>query len=139
MKKTHTSKVKEEYDITIEEVLSSGLLPEAPDMAVQYLGNNWFKENITGIAYLFSRDADGSLTIKETRDSIKKEEKPKRKVVSVPRFVTIKCIECGAEREIHVQDAFQVKRCITCQKKHRNVKRLARLKEKRALKEKEIK
>lgn len=39
------------------------------------------------------------------------------------KTVTIECIDCGAERVIKVQDAFQVVRCTECQKKYRNMKR----------------
>lgn len=39
---------------------------------------------------------------------------------------TIKCVDCDRERIIKVQDAFQVKRCISCQKKYRNRKRTER-------------
>lgn len=43
------------------------------------------------------------------------------------KTVTIECIECGGKRVIHIQDAFQVVRCIKCQRKYRNKRnRLAR-------------
>jgi len=32
-------------------------------------------------------------------------------------FVTIKCITCGKEREIHPQEAFQVTKCLDCKSK----------------------
>lgn len=48
------------------------------------------------------------------------------------KTVTIKCCDCGAERIIKVQDQFQVKRCVNCQKKFRNKKRAERRREKRA-------
>jgi hypothetical protein len=32
---------------------------------------------------------------------------------------TIKCVDCGAPREVRNQDKHQVNRCITCQKNHR--------------------
>lgn len=35
----------------------------------------------------------------------------------------IYCCDCGAPREIKVQDQFQVKRCPICQKAYRNLKR----------------
>lgn len=47
------------------------------------------------------------------------------------KLITINCEDCGAEREIKVQDAFQVKRCKNCQKKHRNKLRNEKRKEKR--------
>ena len=36
---------------------------------------------------------------------------------------TIQCVECGADRVVKVQDAFQVKRCVSHQKAHRNTLR----------------
>ena len=48
------------------------------------------------------------------------------------RFVAeihIRCIDCGAERTIKIQDAFQVIRCAACQKKAQNKKRAAKKKE----------
>lgn len=47
------------------------------------------------------------------------------------KTTTINCIDCGAERIIKVQDAFQVKRCVTCQKNFTKARRNDRLKEKR--------
>ena len=43
---------------------------------------------------------------------------------------TITCEDCGAERIIKIQDAFQVTRCIPCQKKAQNAKRNAKMKAK---------
>ena len=48
------------------------------------------------------------------------------------KTTTINCEDCGKERVIKVQDAFQVKRCVECQKKHRNRRRAERRREKRA-------
>lgn len=49
---------------------------------------------------------------------------------------TIKCADCGAERVIKIQDAFQVTRCCTCQKRavraRRYEKKKAKLAEARA-------
>lgn len=36
------------------------------------------------------------------------------------KLTSINCEDCGEERIIKVQDAHQVKRCVSCQKKHRN-------------------
>lgn len=46
------------------------------------------------------------------------------------KTVTIECIDCGMPRIIKVQDAFQVKRCPECQRKHRNRKRAERRRQK---------
>lgn len=43
---------------------------------------------------------------------------------------TIHCVDCGAERIIKIQDAFQVTRCAACQKKAQNKKRAQKKKEK---------
>ena len=56
------------------------------------------------------------------------------------KTTTISCVDCGRDRIIKVQDAFQVKRCVECQKKHRNrrrreIRREKRLQEKMALAE----
>lgn len=48
------------------------------------------------------------------------------------KLTTIQCVDCGAPREIKVQDAFQVKRCVNCQKKYRNRKRAERRRQQRA-------
>jgi hypothetical protein len=48
------------------------------------------------------------------------------------KLTTIKCEDCGDEREIKVQDTFQVTRCEGCQKKHRNKKRAERRRQQRA-------
>ena len=124
----------ETYDITQEEVIVSKLIPDLDPMHLRFIGKNWFKDGVTGTAYHFAKDESGTLAIKETRQSVvdnKKLQPKKKPTPPPPRFTTIKCIDCGADREIHVQDAFQVKRCVACQKKYRNAKRLARLKEKR--------
>jgi ribosomal protein S27E len=39
------------------------------------------------------------------------------------KLVTIHCVDCGAERQIKVQDQFQTTRCADCQKKFRAAKR----------------
>lgn len=45
---------------------------------------------------------------------------------------TIKCIDCGAERVIKIQDSFQVKRCCACQKKAVTTRRYEKKKAKLA-------
>lgn len=47
------------------------------------------------------------------------------------KTTTINCKDCGKERVIKTQDAFQVVRCVECQKKHRNKRRAERRREKR--------
>jgi hypothetical protein len=49
----------------------------------------------------------------------------------LPHTTTVKCMDCGAERTIKVQDAFQVKRCVECQKEYRR-RRRAELRRQRA-------
>lgn len=48
------------------------------------------------------------------------------------KMTTIHCADCGTERQIKVQDKFQVTRCPDCQKKHRNRKRAERRRQLRA-------
>lgn len=54
--------------------------------------------------------------------------------ISTGKTVVITCIDCGAERIIKIQDAFQVKRCVACQKKATNRKRYENRKKNKALK-----
>lgn len=67
---------------------------------------------------------DGPETVKP------KKEKPTYEKVTLSsghvvesKTVTIACVDCGTERIVKIQDQFQVKRCIPCQKKHRNHQR----------------
>lgn len=53
----------------------------------------------------------------DTRTAPKVEKQPK------PKYVFITCIDCGKERIVATQDAFQVKRCVDCQKRHRKMMR----------------
>lgn len=55
-------------------------------------------------------------------------ELPSGKIVK-GTTMTINCMDCGIERVIKVQDAFQVKRCVDCQKKFRNHKRYEKRKQ----------
>ena len=133
-KKTPTVTPKDVYDIVNEEVIASGLIPNLDSMHLKFLGKNWFKDGVTGIAYHFVR-TDGKLAVKETRQSVadvknRLKATPKEKVVK-PTTFEIKCVDCGAMREVAVQDVFQVKRCITCQRKYRNHKRAERIKAKK--------
>lgn len=47
------------------------------------------------------------------------------------KVTKINCEDCGVERIIKVQDAFQVTRCVPCQHKHRNAIRAEKRKAKR--------
>lgn len=85
-------------------------------------------------------------TSKEVSDVAKKksESAPKvaktvtQKVVTndgiqlVGKTLAIKCIDCGGERIIKVQDAFQVKRCVNCQKTYSKARRAEKAKAKRS-------
>jgi ribosomal protein S27E len=132
--KTNTLKGAETYDVTREDVIASQLIPDLDGINLKFMGKQWFKDDATGVAYHFIKE-NGILALKETRQSIASTKKalratPKPKVEK-PTTVGIKCIDCGAIRTVHVQDAFQVKRCVLCQVKHRNSKRAERLKAKR--------
>jgi hypothetical protein len=48
--------------------------------------------------------------------------------VSKGRVATVKCTDCGAHRDVNLQDVFQVRRCVSCAKAHTQ----RRLDEKRA-------
>lgn len=54
---------------------------------------------------------------KKTRKVEKKEKKEKVVKVKEPKVthVDINCSDCGAVRNIKIQDRFQVKRCVECQ------------------------
>jgi len=88
-------------------------------------GGQWYKDESTGTAYRVEGTENGKLVIKETRES-----KAKKEITA--KRMTIECTECGAEREVATQDAFQVTRCADCQKKHRNIRRAQLAKRKRA-------
>lgn len=47
------------------------------------------------------------------------------------KTIIINCADCEKKRRIKPQDAFQVKRCISCQKKYRNKRRAERRRQKR--------
>lgn len=51
--------------------------------------------------------------------------------VSKGRVATVACVECGAKRDVNLQDVFQVLRCVTCAKAHTE-RRLANLRAARA-------
>ena len=38
--------------------------------------------------------------------------------VSKGRVATVTCVECGAKRDVNLQDVFQVRRCVSCAKAH---------------------
>lgn len=118
--------------ITMEDVLSSGLIPDAGKNPLIYLGKGWYKDSITGTAYHIVKGKDRKLSIKETRQSSTKTaksmqstlpHKPRTQKEKKASTVDIKCIDCGATRTIKVQDAFQVKRCMDCQSKYRKARR----------------
>ncbi len=129
---------KTEREITMEDVIISNLIPNLDPMNLKYLGKGWFKDSLTGTTYQMSMK-EGVLFVLSTRqskaitkESRKTEKKPKQHTVPKIVLVDIKCLDCGAIRTIHKQDAFQVKRCVECQKKHRNTQRSESIKAKRA-------
>ena len=111
--------------IALEDVKSAfGNSQKWVDLGVRKLGGWWFKDTQTQEAIGVVR-GKGGLEIAEVR-AMKATVEHKAKVA------TIKCVECGEEREVATQDAFQVKRCLDCQKKFRNKKRAERAKVRRA-------
>ena len=83
-------------------------------------------------------DAPEVSTNKEEQAAPATPKQPTQKVKTedgitlVGKTTTIKCIDCGAERMIKVQDVFQVKRCVKCQKEHTKRRRAEKLKASRA-------
>lgn len=74
-------------------------------------------------------------------ESVPKTPKPKtttQKVTTndgvylVGKTMVIKCVDCGGDRTIKVQDAFQVKRCVNCQKNYSKARRAEKAKAKRS-------
>ena len=136
MVKRQVAPVTPDSEIYPEDVIASGLIPNLDPINLQYIGKNWYKDNNNGMAYNFIKDGNGVIDIKETRQSIAKtraslKSTPKPKPISTKvKFVDIKCMDCGAIRNIHVQDAFQVKRCVSCQDKYRKQRRSERIKDK---------
>jgi hypothetical protein len=127
---------KEGHDVTFEDIVASGLIPNLqPHGDLHYIGHGWYKHVTTGIGYFFLRNEDGTIRVHETRQS--KDKPPKAPRIAKPKeprvtMCVIKCLDCQAEREIHIQDKFQVKRCVECQAKFRNHKRSEAMKTKRA-------
>lgn len=115
-------------DVRLEDVVGKDLFPKDVEERLERLGQNadgtvWFKDLKTLTCYRFE-NTEGKLRITETREL-------KASQVHKPKTVTVECQECGAERVVATQDAFQVKRCQDCQRKHRNHKRNERAKTKR--------
>lgn len=110
-----------------ERLLKSGILPKGVDDLLRVGANSdgtvWYKDTVTCVCYRIA-EVDGALVVKETRE-LKKTREHKAKTT------TIECVDCGEERTIATQDAFQVKRCEDCQRKHRNKKRTERARSKR--------
>ncbi len=130
----------EVYDVTFEDIIASSLIPGLlPHDDLQYIGKGWYKHKTTGLGYFFLRNPDGTISVKETRQSKTKVKISKPTTPKVPKEpkephvtrVTIICLDCGANREINIQDKFQVKRCIPCQHLYRNLRRSERMKAKR--------
>ena len=132
--KRNTTKEAETYDVTVEDVIASQLIPELDPMNLQFIGKCWFKDNATGVAYHFIKNDSGEVSVKGTRQSVAKTKAALRaapkppKVKLAPKLVDIKCVDCGAMRTVKPQDVFQVKRCVGCQSKHRLLRRQAHAK-----------
>lgn len=135
-KKKMESATEVETGITLVCVLESGILDEFEisdefvQMGTRKLGGEWFKDQKSGKAYGIVEDDDHTLRVAEVRES-------KGSVVRKETRTNITCVDCGAERDIALQDLFQVKRCVDCQKKLRNEKRRTRAKARRAERRKE--
>ena len=121
--RTPMPKAPNHHDVTIAQVLNAKILPAKQ---LIYIGLGWYRDPVSGTCYHVERK-DNVLVVTETRNSKITYE------IKKPKTVTITCIDCGAERIIATQDAFQVKRCKDCQRKLKNTKRLVRIREQRAL------
>ena len=77
---------------------------------------------------------------KDTKKAEQVQEAPKMVQLSSGHWafehetMVITCEDCGAERRIKVQDGFQVKRCIPCQKASQRSRRNEKMKAKNAAK-----
>ncbi len=125
---------KKVEDITIQEIRDSGLI--ITEGEIKAIGKSWFKDTANGMCYNLIKGPDGLLSVISTRQS-KISNKPKVKTAATPKVpkvstVVIQCVDCGTDRTIKVQDKFQVKRCIPCQKKYRNHKRYLKAQDKKA-------
>ena len=89
-----------------------------------YLNSNKIKEYVPELPRVSKAVAEATNRVRKARAT--GEEK------RLPSTTVIKCVDCGAERTIKVQDAFQVTRCVDCQKEHRRQRRSERRKEKKA-------
>lgn len=118
-----------ETTITLERVVESGILGEYDvsssilHMGVAKAGGEWFKDEKSGKAYRVDENEDGELVVAQAHES--------KIPVGKAKQVAIVCVDCGEERMVASQDAFQVKRCTDCQKVYRNNKRKERAKVRR--------
>lgn len=106
---------------------------------VTAIGCNWFKDIITGKCYHVIRCPKTSAFIVDTTRHSKIANAPKRANKSDTRIrktyeekhITIQCLDCGTDRIIKTCDAFQVKRCKTCQHIYKNKKRVCNIQRER--------
>lgn len=97
----------------------------------------WFEDPDNPGKKTRKKDGDTVLTKAEANASRQKNDGgkdaptkplPTGKLTKHPT-VEIKCVDCGAKREVQVQDKHQVTRCIQHQKEHRNKRRRERRQE----------
>lgn len=122
----------ESKDITVHDASQLGYdVANLEHLGTARDGGIWFKLKAQNVAIRCEWQEDGSLREAET--------KPLTigKTMKKPSTTTVECKDCGSERVVKVQDAFQVKRCKECQKRLRNKKRADRAKIRREERRKE--
>ena len=91
-------------------------------MGVTQIGNLRINKNEGGTTTMHLSNDEGPELVKPEH------VEPVKSIISSGvevsgKVATIICEDCGTERVIKIQDQFQVKRCVACQKKHRNHQR----------------
>lgn len=123
-KKIKAQPTPDDTVVTLQQAQASEVIPVEHRIELKALGQNWFKNDRSGVCYRLGRQNEGDvLSVLETRQSIKKAPLATR--------VSITCIVCGDKREVATQDAFQVKRCVECQTVYVKGRRAERAKERR--------
>lgn len=72
-----------------------------------YLGDNWYKDTVTGKCYQIINDK----VVASRQSYVYHAKKP---------YAEIVCTECGAKRVIKSQDKHNSTRCKECARRHRN-------------------
>lgn len=121
--------------ISLSEVKKCGILTDRVEILddVVAMGNNWFADNKGRVCYKVVKDGQEYRIkqVKKLKEPVEKKIKEKEIKEKEGKRIYIKCIDCGAMRNIAIQDKFQVKRCKECQLKYTKKRRQERRKEKK--------